>query len=40
MNGSQLTWLAWGGDMVASVYDPTNIVWDSFDRSNHTGTQT
>ena len=40
VDGSQLTWLAWGGDMVASVYDPTNIAWDSFDRSNHTGTQT
>jgi hypothetical protein len=28
------------GDMLASVYDPTNIQGDAFDRANHTGTQT
>jgi hypothetical protein len=27
------------GDMDASVYDPTNIIDDAFDRGNHTGTQ-
>lgn len=32
--------VASGGDMQKSVYDPTNANGDTFNRSNHTGTQT
>ena len=32
--------LAGGTAMTASVYDPSNVSADTFDRSNHTGTQT
>jgi len=31
---------AGGGDMLASVYDPTGVTGDAFARANHTGTQT
>lgn len=38
-------WVTFGsgegsGDMLASVYDPTNVQEDAFARANHTGTQT
>jgi hypothetical protein len=36
IDGSQLTGLPGGGDMVASVYDPQTIVGDAFDTDNHT----
>lgn len=39
-NSSTQEWenqaLPWGWDMLKSVYDPTNVNWDAFDRTNHT----
>ena len=40
LDGSLITGIAGGGDMNASVYDPTTIQADAFARVNHTGTQT
>ena len=40
LDGSLITGIAGGGDMNASVYDPTTIQADAFARANHTGTQT
>lgn len=41
-DGTNPSWasIPGGGDMLASVYDPTNISADAFARANHTGTQT
>lgn len=39
LDGSQLTGLPGGGNMVAATYDPQSIGLDAFARSNHTGTQ-
>lgn len=39
VDGSQLTGLPGGGDMVAAVYDPQAIAGDAFARANHTGGQ-
>jgi len=38
-DGSAWQLLSGGGDMLASVYDPSNTAGDAFDRTNMTGTQ-